>query len=93
MEPIFCVIDNPVALRYFAKGAPHLFALGRNATPDQVIRALEKDFNTEPIGCSEYRLAAWKNHWHFGISPVQAVQLDFHLPKGWCSEPRFNVRY
>ena len=33
MGPLFSVIDNPVALRYFRPMASHTFALGRNATP------------------------------------------------------------
>ncbi len=92
MGPLFCVIDNPVALRYFAALGRHLFALGPNATPGQVLAALERDLSTLPITCSVYRLAAWRNHWHFGISPlVQLAYLKHLYSTGWCKDPAFNV--
>jgi hypothetical protein len=89
---LFCVIDNPVALRYFAASGRHLFALGPNATPGQVLAALKRDLSTLPITCSVYRLAAWRNHWHFGVSPVVQLVVVKHLySTGWCSDPAFNV--
>ena len=39
MGPLFCVIDNPIALRYFAPMAKRTFALGPNATPTRLRRA------------------------------------------------------
>jgi len=72
-----------------ARAGRHTFALGPNATPRQVIRALVADRKlaaTGPILCSVYRLAAWRNHWNFGVSPTDdpAVALD------WCTAPRFT---
>lgn len=55
MGPLFCMIDNPVALRYFAPGAKHTFALGPDANPGQVYDALIADYDhggTGPILCS-----------------------------------------
>ena len=46
MAPLFCVIDNPLALRYYGRDAPHLFALGPSATPTQVVAALKQDQHT-----------------------------------------------
>src|SRR4051794_16356263 len=71
MGPLFCVVDNPLAWKYFAPMAKRTFALGPGATPGQVEQALVADYKragTEPIICSIYRLAAWRNHWHFGVS-------------------------
>jgi hypothetical protein len=67
MGPLFCVVINPVAFRYFAPMAKRTFALGPDASPEQVASALIADFGqrhgTLPILCSIYELAAWKNHW------------------------------
>jgi hypothetical protein len=92
LGPIFCVIDNPVALRYYAPEARHTFALGPSATPSQDINAVVADHphGTEPILCSIYRLAAWRNHWSFGISIAAAVGHKLHFPNGWCSDPNFS---
>jgi hypothetical protein len=57
MGPLFCVIDNPVALRYFAPMAKRTFALGPDAPPWQVTSALLADFKhggTLPTLCSIY---------------------------------------
>ena len=89
MGPLFCVIDNPMALRYFAPIAKHTFALGPDASPEDVTAALAADLKhggTGPIICSIYQLASWRNHWHFGISPVD--QLGF--PPHSCQTPSFN---
>jgi hypothetical protein len=93
MTPLFCVIDNPVALRYLAREGRHTFALGANATPGQVVNSVVADRNsagTIPILCSVYRLAAWREHWSFGTSPAQAIRLKLHYPRGWCHDPRFR---
>lgn len=95
MSPLFCVIDNPVALQYFAKEGPHTFALGPNASPGQVVSAVAADrrqAGTIPILCSVYRLAAWREHWSFGISPAQEIGAKLHLYSGWCHDPRFHVK-
>jgi hypothetical protein len=93
--PLFCVIDNPFALRYFAKIGRRTFALGPDASPSQVVAAIEGDYRhdggTNPIMCSVYRLAAWRNQWHFGVSIVPAVAADMHLIPQWCSDPHFAV--
>ena len=91
MGPLFCVIDNPLALRYYAASGRHTFALGPDATPTQVVAALKKDFSTLPITCSVYRLAAWRNHWSFGVSPALQLAAELKLFSGWCSDPTFKV--
>ncbi len=93
MGPLFCVIDNPVALRYFAPMAKRTFALGPNAAPIQVAAALVADYRhggTEPILCSIYQLAQWRNHWSFGISAADQVGRELNFPSGWCAQPRFG---
>jgi hypothetical protein len=91
MGPLFCVVDNPVALHYYAHLGRHVFALGPDATPEQVIAAVKKDYSTNPITCSVYRLAAWKNQWHFAISPAEEVGVELKLIPQWCSDPHFSV--
>jgi hypothetical protein len=93
MDPLFCVIDNPIALRYFAPMAKRTFALGPNATQAQVAAALIADFKhggTEPTLCSIYRLAAWRNHWSYGGSIAVTVGARLSFPSGWCTEPLFH---
>lgn len=94
MGPLFCIVDNPLALHYFASIGRHTFALGPDAPPSKVVAAVEADFKhgTIPIMCSVYRLAAWRNQWHFSaLSVIPAVAADLHLIPRWCSDPRFNV--
>lgn len=93
MGPVLCVVDNPVALHYFASIGRHTFALGPNATPGEVFDALSYDFKhggTGPIMCSIYQLAAWRNQWHFGISPIDELGEERNLPAGWCPAPSFT---
>jgi hypothetical protein len=92
MGPVFCVVYNPVALHYYAPMGKHLFALGPNASPDQVFTATRADYanSTEPILCEVYRLAAWRNHWHFPNSVIPEVSTALHLPRSWCTEPTFK---
>jgi hypothetical protein len=95
MGPLFCVIDNPVALRYFAPMGKRTFALGPDATPGEVTSALVADFKhggTLPILCSIYQLASWKNHWRFGMSIAYGVSQGLHAVAGWCSEPSVSVQ-
>ena len=93
MGPLFCVIDNPLALRYYAKVGGHTLALGPDTPPWRVVSALEADYKhggTNPIMCSVYRLAAWRNQWNFrAVSVVAEVASDLHLIAGWCSDPHF----
>ena len=92
MGPLFCVIANPAALQHFAPTAKRTFALGRNAASGQVTSALIADYKqggTFPIICSVYRLAAWKNQWHFEVSIAAQVGSEIHAPSGWCSAPAF----
>jgi hypothetical protein len=80
MGPVFCVVVNPVALLYYEKHAPHLFALGSNATPFQVSRAVRLDKTTLPIECEAFRIQAWRYRWSFGVVPVE-----------YCDAPTFSV--
>lgn len=93
MTPLFCVIANPVALRYFAPMAKRTFALGPDATSGDVTSALVADSKrggTLPILCSIYQLASWKNRWRFGASVVSSAGQALHAAPGWCSEPSFR---
>lgn len=92
MGPVFCMIDNPVALKYFAPMAKRTFALGPNATPNSVQASLVADFKhggTLPILCSIYQLATWRNHWRFPYSMIGAVATQLKVTRFWCSEPKF----
>ena len=94
MGPLFCVIDSPVALRYYAPMGKHLFALGPNANPQQVVAAAVADRRTTgtlPILCSTYRLAAWREHWQFGVSAADQIGAALHFYRGWCSDPNFKI--
>lgn len=87
MGPLFCVADNPIALHHYAKMGRRTFALDPSATPGQVVAALNADWKTAgtgPILCSIYRLAAWRNHWSFGVSPTSSARI------GWCGTPSFS---
>jgi len=93
MGPLFCMIDDPVALRYFAPMAKHTFSLTPSATPEQVAAALVADYKhagTEPILCSIYQLADWRNHWSFGISAAEQAGTELRFPSNWCRDPRFS---
>jgi len=94
MGPLFCVIDNPVALKHFTPMAKHTFGLGPDANPGEVEDALVADYKhggTEPILCSIYRLAAWRHHWRFGVSVASVVGDRLSFPQGWCREPSFST--
>ena len=94
MSPLFCVVDNPVALRYFAPMGEHLFALGPNANPQQVVAAAVADRRTTgtlPILCSTYRLVAWREHWQFAVSAAAQIGAALHFYRGWCSDPNFKI--
>lgn len=95
MGPLFCVVDNPVALRYFAPMARHTFALGPDATPEEVTNALVADTKPGsgkrwklglPMLCSIYQLAAWKNQWHFAYSIDAAVSQRLNAIPDWCGD-------
>jgi len=82
-----------VALRHFAPMGKRTFALGPNATPTQVAAALIADFKhggTEPILCSIYRLAGWRDHWSFRGSIPVTVGARLNFPSAWCTEPSFH---
>jgi hypothetical protein len=87
MSPLFCMVDNPLALRYFAPMARRTFALGPNATPGEVTVALISDYVTWPTLCSIYELAAWRNQWRFRVSPIDEVGAKHNLPPGGCPAP------
>lgn len=91
MGPLFCVVDNPVALRYFAPMARQTFALGPDATPEEVTNALVADFKTLPTLCSTYQLAAWKNQWHFPYSIEGAVSQRLNAIPDWCGDEQLQA--
>lgn len=91
MGPLFCVVDNPVALRYFAPMARQTFALGPDATPAEVTNALVADFKTLPTLCSIYQLAAWKNQWHFPYSIDAAVSQRLNAIPDWCGDAELQA--
>ena len=69
---------NTRAWDYFAKNSPLVMALGPNAIPDQVLRAMCSDLHarppegsTIPIELSAYHLAATYYGWDFGVDPRQ----------------------
>lgn len=74
VSPLFCKIDNPLAVRFYKSIAPNVFALGPDASPSQVEDALKvaDAHGTNPEMCAVYQLAAWWKHWRFGVSPGQA---------------------
>jgi len=91
--PLFCLVDNPAAIKAFAPSARHTFALGPDATPSQVSAALVSDYKhggTVPILCSIYKLAVWRNHWRFAVPASAQVGAELDLPSGWCSEPSIS---
>jgi hypothetical protein len=75
VSPLFCQIDNPVALQFYERLAPRLFALGPNATPQQVGAALTASVTfrhaTNMEVCAAYQLAAWWKQWKFDVDPSQ----------------------
>jgi hypothetical protein len=75
VSPLFCQIDNPVALTFYQRLAPRLFGLGPRATPDQVgtalVAATTLQHATNLEACAAYQLAAWWRHWHFAVDPSQ----------------------
>jgi len=76
VSPLFCQIDNPVALTFYQRLAPRLFALGPNASPQQVgtalVAATTIQHATSLEACAAYQLAAWWRQWHFAVDPSQA---------------------
>jgi hypothetical protein len=75
VSPLFCQIDNPVALQFYERLAPRLFALTPNATPQQVGAALVASVTfrhaTNAEVCAAYQLAAWWKQWKFAVDPSQ----------------------
>jgi hypothetical protein len=76
VSPLFCKIDNPVALQFYARLAPGLFALGASATPQQASAALASSVTfrhaTNAEACAAYQLAAWWKQWKFAVDPSQS---------------------
>jgi hypothetical protein len=75
--PLFCTIDDPVALSWYAKPLRPLLALGPNASPGAVGTALQATLkhSSYPQLCQIYGLAARAERWHFAVDPV-AVTAD-----------------
>ena len=78
--PIFCTIDNPRALSYYAKALKPLLALGPHAKSGQVQIQLSKEMRgggphgqrltgTIPIQCQVFQLAAHRWRWGFLYTP------------------------
>jgi hypothetical protein len=78
--PIFCTIDNPAALHYYALALKRLLALGPNASPGQVQSVLawenkhggphgEVLTGTYPIQCQVFQLAAHYWRWQLFYAP------------------------
>lgn len=93
--PLFCVIDNPLALRFYASVGKRTFALGPNADPEQVYKALiddtYKSHATVPELCAVYQLATWKNHWRFGPPIVGGLSERLNLPLDWCDDEKLRA--
>ena len=92
MEPLFCVIDNPAALNYYASAGRHTLALGPNAPPGRGRQGAYRRPATSrdpPILCSVYRLASWREHWKFGVSPARTVGAQLHFYSGPRTDPAF----
>lgn len=70
VSPLFCRVDNPVAVRFYGALLQRLLALGPDASPSQVSHALSAADTTLPEACNVYRLAAWAEHWRFGVAPA-----------------------
>lgn len=75
ISPLFCKIDNPRAIAFYKPIFPRLFALGRDASPQQIYLALKRDEHhaTIPEMCSAYALWQWRWHWRFAINPANEV--------------------
>jgi hypothetical protein len=78
IAPIFCTIDDPVALNYYARALKPLLVLGPR--PTQVKSVLAWEFHhggpngealtgTYPIQCQVFQLAAHYWRWHFSYAP------------------------
>lgn len=74
LNPLYCRVDNPLALRFYSPLVDKLIALGPDASPRQVEAVVQRTPGlTETESCNSYALAAWAEHWHFGTNPVGTV--------------------
>lgn len=74
--PISCANGdlNELAWQYLNKANLNVMALGADATPDQVLRAMCSDFSsvgTRPIEVTAYEISRLYYGWHFGVDPSQ----------------------
>jgi hypothetical protein len=78
--PIFCTVDNPAALRYYAAALRPLIALGADARPGRVRSVLAWEYRhggphgealtgTLPIQCEVFQLASHYWRWSFSYTP------------------------
>jgi hypothetical protein len=62
VSPLFCVIVNPDAWRFYDRVAPRMLALPRSASPGEVVAAAAADRShshaTPPEECSAFKLWA-----------------------------------
>lgn len=77
--PISCANGdlNALAWQYLAKINLNVMALGTDALPDQVLRAMCSDFSStssRPIEITAYDISALYYGWNFGVSPSQEFQ-------------------
>ena len=73
MAPLFCKIANPVAVDWYRKDYPTVFALGPNATPAEVtdtIADICRSNATQPTLTDAYRLQSFIQGWQFAFDPV-----------------------
>ena len=69
--PLFCRVDNPLAIRYYGSFVWRLMALGPNADPSTISDTIRRAHIVPASwACSEYALAAWAEHWQFGYNPA-----------------------
>jgi hypothetical protein len=75
--PISCSTGelNQLAWQYLAKSNLNVMALGSDALPDQVLRAMcsnvQSDGSTRVIGITAYNILTLYYGWKFGVSPSQ----------------------
>jgi hypothetical protein len=93
---------NQLAWQYLAKSNLNVMALGSDALPDQVLRAMcsnvQSDGSTRVIGITAYNILTLYYGWKFGVSPSQEFWLEIAKSPN-CLSPStlgtapYNFRY